>query len=236
MEKLFFNENNVTKLIGLHGFFGQPRDITQLGLEHLYALNYFRIAPSTFSSWARRFNKNVDDDTILVGYSMGGRLLLHCLLDDPKKFRAAVVICAHPGLVNQHERHERYRADLAFAEKILTWPWKDLLEYWNASPVLKNSLPIPRSERDFCRRQLASYLRYFSLGQQQNLRAAINQITIPILWFMPEQESGRMHGISLKHPRSRCETIQHGGHRFMFEQPQLIARKINHFFSRIGIF
>ena len=63
------------------------------------------------SEWAAVFNAEVraagEKENFLVGYSMGGRLALHALLDDPALWTKAVIVSAHPGLLEERERLER---------------------------------------------------------------------------------------------------------------------------------
>src|SRR6476661_7376674 len=95
----------------LHGFLGLPRDwdlfesavqdhrgrpvrLVKHNLwEELAALD-----DKSLRSWAREFNSNIEGKNILVGYSMGGRLAMHALIDDHTKWSGAVFISAHPGL------------------------------------------------------------------------------------------------------------------------------------------
>ena len=46
----------------------------------------------------------------LLGYSMGGRLALHALLDEPHPWQAAVIVSADPGSENEADRISRRTA------------------------------------------------------------------------------------------------------------------------------
>lgn len=221
------------KIIALHGFLGHPRDFKPLSLNGLIAPNIFCTPLCPLEPWARRFNSIVADQPILMGYSMGGRLALHCLLGDPKIFKAAIILAAHPGLNDQQLRRERSAYDGIWATEFLKTPWASLMREWDKAPALCSSKAIVRAETDFSRRALASSLRYFSLGRQQFLAPKINELSLPILWLSPENEAEKVASIKLSNPNSEMVQIRRGGHRFMFEDPQLVANLINRFLDRL---
>ncbi|MEM7145098.1 MAG: hypothetical protein AAF591_08160, partial [Verrucomicrobiota bacterium] len=75
-----------------------------------------------FEEWAKGFCDEVeaaeDDEAILLGYSMGGRLGLHALLERPGLWTGAVIVSAHPGLRDKAEREERLERDLEWARRL----------------------------------------------------------------------------------------------------------------------
>lgn len=68
----------------LHGFLTQPSLWDFLGLK-IHALDIYSIPGTTQNEWAKHFNATIPtkNDNILIGYSLGGRLALHALLDQP---------------------------------------------------------------------------------------------------------------------------------------------------------
>jgi 2-succinyl-6-hydroxy-2,4-cyclohexadiene-1-carboxylate synthase len=213
-------------LIALHGFFGRPTDFEILNLNGIVALDIFRTTIGPMEKWAKRFNGGVSPGSVLLGYSMGGRLALHCLLENPKVYRAAIIIAAHPGINNLCERKQRLFQDLLFAEKIKTECFDSLMAAWNDTAVLKTSSPPIRNDKDFSRSTLAQSLNQFSLGRQQFLPPFINELSLPMLWLYPKQERQKIQQIKLKHPSSQMIEISDGGHRFMFKYPALCRKHI----------
>ena len=55
----------------------------------------------------RGLGRKSERQPVLLGYSMGGRLALHALLDENPPWRAAVIVGAHPGLESEGERIAR---------------------------------------------------------------------------------------------------------------------------------
>lgn len=127
------------KMWALPGFLGRENDWDFLKLP----LTPVSItAKSSFLTWAQEFNQQVSgSDNILIGYSMGARLALHALLDQPKKWQAAILLSCHPGLKEPQDRLEQ---DKKWARRFETEPWESLMAEWNAQIVLAS---YPLKER-----------------------------------------------------------------------------------------
>ena len=82
---------------------------------------------------------------ILIGYSMGGRLALHALLEGGP-WDAAVIISANPGIRDPNEAAARRTADTVWATQALTLPWHDFLEKWNTQPLLGGAMRDSRED------------------------------------------------------------------------------------------
>lgn len=221
------------KIIALHGFLGRPNDFKGLNISGIIAPNLFLLPICPLKTWAQRFIQMHPPQSIIIGYSLGGRLALHCLVNHESHYRAAIIIAAHPGLKSSRERIERVKNDDVWAKKFLSDPWTDLMNDWNTQSTLKSSAIISRNERDFCRVALAKSLSHFSLGKQDNLAPFINQLTLPILWLYASDEEERHQSISLRHPLSRKLCIS-GGHRFMFDHQHVVSKAIHMFNNSVS--
>lgn len=116
-------------------------------------------------------------DSLLLGYSMGGRLALHLWLDRPELWRQVWIVSAHPGLEERELREERRVADGKWADLLMTAEAGKFLEAWDEQPVLRGSRStddLTRRRRVECwRTEMALALRHWSLGCQQPLGAEI---------------------------------------------------------------
>lgn len=224
-----------TPIVALHGFLGVPNDFKQLALNNVIAPSIYNFPMTTFVQWAKRFNRSLPKSCIMMGYSMGGRLALHCLLQNPQQFKAAIIIAAHPGLSNDKQKLDRVRGDYEWGERFKFLPWKELISSWNQNGVLQSSYPINRREEDYSRTSLAHCLRYFSLGKQQAVSHQISQLSMPILWLAPKEESERVTEITFKNPYSELVFFSEGGHRFIFEKPDVVSDKIRRFLFKISV-
>ena len=128
----------------------------------------------------------------LLGYSMGGRLALHALLEKNQPWQAAVIVSAHAGLESQAERETRRAADTVWASKALAGNWLEFLAAWNAQPVLGNAgLRDPQASGSLVmrRREIARSFVDWSLGAQEPLWERLHEIRIPVLWVAGENDT-----------------------------------------------
>ncbi len=196
----------------------------------------------TFTKWAETFNqqvfsKNCLPNNILMGYSLGGRLALHALLEKPEKWKAAVLVSTHPGLKSEQDKHLRIVSDEIWAGRFENEAWEDLMKAWNAQGVFKNdSVKFQRKESAFDRKSLASALRIWSLGFQQELTDEIASLEIPILWMVGENDTKFLkiaQTLKFKHPQSKLCVVANAGHRLHFEQAEIFKQNVIHFIKNL---
>ena len=155
------------EIFALHGFLGSPSDWQLLEKAFpkakLHAVDLFdKRYSQSLIDWAKSFNESAKQSNgkrILIGYSLGGRLALHALLDNPSLWSAAILISANPGLKSEQERSDRLASDSRWASRFLIESWDVLLDDWNKQPIFANdSFSFQRCEKDFSRAQLAEAL------------------------------------------------------------------------------
>ena len=127
----------------------------------------------------------------LLGYSMGGRLALHALLEAEHPWQAAVIVSAHPGLECEAESRARRARDAEWASQVLTGDWQEFLEAWNSQAVLGTSPmrdALASGSLIARRRELARSFVDWSLGAQRPLWSRLPEITVPVLWVVGEHD------------------------------------------------
>ena len=216
-------------LIALPGFLGEPED---WGCFDAPSLGVERFMPHSvghafsLGSFAEAFNRNVlsytEPPRILMGYSMGGRLALHALLQSPAIWAAGILVSTHPGLTQEEEREKRFKADHLWAQRFLEEPWEQLMRAWENQPIFQNATHrFVRQESD--RRLLAVQLVAFSLGVQEDLRPAIQKLDLPLLWIAGEKDGSyfaHAQQMAALHPTSQVQLIPNAAHRAPWEAPQ----------------
>lgn len=149
-------------LLMLHGFLGLPDDWepvisslektdpslfdrSRIHVPHL-AVWATREKITDFLTFAREIGREVDKlilknqgPVILAGYSMGARLALACLVENPERYAGAVLISLNPGFDHHavSEREARLKSDLKWAKELKTAGWQDVWDAWNQQEVLK---------------------------------------------------------------------------------------------------
>jgi len=219
----------VLPIIALHGFLGSPKDFSSLELSNIYAPYIFNTQITTLKNWCHRFAKNIHKPRVIMGYSMGGRLALTMLCAYPHKFKAAIIIAAHPGLSNSDLAYARTQEDFRRAQWFQKYSFQDALDKWHSLEVLKDSPKPIRQKNDFCPNSLSLALKRFSLGRQDYLPPIINHLDIPILWLYPQTETENIKDINLKHSLSRLINMGDYPHRLLHCASSMLKKEINNF-------
>jgi 2-succinyl-6-hydroxy-2,4-cyclohexadiene-1-carboxylate synthase len=169
----------------------------------------------------------------LLGYSMGGRLALHALLEKDHPWQAAVIVSTHPGL--EEDRSGRRAADAEWASMALTGNWQQFLEAWNSQAILGPApLRDPRSSGSLItrRREVARSFVDWSLGNQEPLWDRLGEISIPVLWIVGDKDLKFLalaeRAVSLI-PNACLAVAPGAGHRVPWEAEEWLAKQVCHF-------
>jgi len=196
-------------------------------------------------AWAEEFCAQVrqqpdgDEKPWLAGYSLGGRLVLHAMVKAPELWGGAVILSAHPGLVDRGERELRRRKDLNWADKARNQDWLQFLAEWNAQPALDGESGSEFLDRQRClksrRESVACAFELWSLGNQRDLRGRLGGCHFPVLWMTGSQdvkftELGAAMGEVF--PNIEHCVLEGCGHRILQEAPDLAACAIRDFQMR----
>ncbi|MGC6460106.1 MAG: alpha/beta fold hydrolase [Akkermansiaceae bacterium] len=172
---------------------------------------------------------------LILGYSMGGRLALHALLATPEKWRAAIIVSAHPGLTeNQGARlaDDRRWAELALSD------WPRFLKEWNAQGILNGTLPGLHHASEEDHALVARSFLHWSLGAQGNLSPRLKEITCPILWLTGENDP-KFTRLALDTtpaiPEARHTILPGCGHRLPWESPELFLDAVEKYLASLRI-
>ncbi|NGX57353.1 MAG: 2-succinyl-6-hydroxy-2,4-cyclohexadiene-1-carboxylate synthase [Chlamydiae bacterium] len=191
------------------------------------------LSQESLEDWGQWFHQKTEDESpkILVGYSFGGRLALHALIQNPEAWCGAVLISTNPGLTSVFEKQMRLEQDRNWAKKFLTDPWELLMNDWNNQSVFQSSF-VSRREQDYERGDLHRALTQWSLGHQENLRSVISQIPIPILWVNGELDTKfrkLSESLTLSHPKSRFCIAPQVGHRIISAKQEFFVKALTEF-------
>ena len=172
---------------------------------------------------------------VLLGYSMGGRLALHALLQENHPWQAAVIVSAHPGLEDEAEREARRACDMAWASKALGGNWQDFLTAWNSQSLLGSAIPRdPAASSNLAtrRREIAQSFVDWSLGAQTPLWDRLHEITVPVLWVVGENDAKFLQLAERATSLMPCATLvvaPGAGHRVPWEAEHWLAAHVARF-------
>lgn len=216
-------------IYAVHGFFGCAADwaVVKNSLSgfDFVAENLFSHKPAIGTGSFADSNRK----KIFLGYSLGGRLGLRLLSENPKQFDHYIFLSTHPGLTDQRSKNLRIESDEQWAGIINQENWPALLEAWNAQAVFAGSGSEPvRDVAEFDLKKLKLALREWSLGRQDDYSELIREHNQKITWVVGERDPkfcGIAAELENKKILSGYERIS-AGHRLWLDQPMAIANII----------
>lgn len=235
----------MTRIVALPGFLGQPEDFSvfkdallsshpEIDFQTVDVVSTLTTpSKKPFQDWAKKFNqsqKNAHiERNILLGYSMGGRLALHAAFDKPGLWDEVVLISTHPGLISADEKSERLKADSAWAEKLMTLPWQEVIKLWNDQPVFSGSKAPMRNELESKRKELSQIMLNWSLAKQDFLGEKLVDLKPKLRWYAGEKDIKFVE--LFRHLKTEgfiddIYVIKGSGHRIIFDKPQDLADQL----------
>lgn len=130
--------------------------------------------------------------SVLVGYSMGGRVALDLAVRHRSTLRGLVLVSATAGLRTEAERVERRQRDEVLAQRIESVGVAQFVDEWLAQDLFA-TLTETQSNRDDRRRNtaagLAASLRECGVGSQDPLWDRLPTLDLPVLLIVGELDS-----------------------------------------------
>jgi len=197
--------------------------------EDLYAKQF-----ECFDGWTEDFCNRVESEgngekSILLGYSLGGRLALHACVRRPDLWQATIVVGADPGLESEHQKSLQLDRDRNWAERLKREPLKKLADEWDEQPVfcgIENQAPRNLGEMDPCK--ISQRLEVFSKGLQQNLVPELANLKSPPVLFLSGEKDKRYQSIGEKlaklSPVVKAQAVADAGHRVPWENPETFVQ------------
>ncbi|MDQ3108199.1 MAG: alpha/beta fold hydrolase [Actinomycetota bacterium] len=161
-----------------------------------------------------------------IGYSMGGRLVLHLALKRPDLVRRVVLVGATAGLDTEAERRDRRDADEALAADLERDGVDTFLARWLANPLfatLPDEAANIEDRRENTVEGLAASLRNTGTGTQAPLWGRVAEAMMPALFVVGERDekfTALAHRLSSHWGGdARVAVVPDAGHACHLEQP-----------------
>jgi 2-succinyl-6-hydroxy-2,4-cyclohexadiene-1-carboxylate synthase len=230
-------EGRGPRLVLVHGFAQTrncwPPTIAELARDHevvrVDAPGHGRSAAVTADPWATAdLLIEAGGEATYVGYSMGGRLVLHAAIAHPAQVRRIIVIGATAGIDDPAARRARVERDDELARAIETDGVEAFLTGWLAQPQFAG---LPEPMRFWDERLtntpagLASSLRLAGTGAQEPLWARLAAVEAPTLVIAGADdakftaEARRL--VAAIGPNAELAVIPDAGHSPHLEQPEV---------------
>lgn len=240
------------RVLAFHGFTGTGQDFE--GLSHNTSGNWHWFCPDWIGHgdsprprildfYVLPFHLAIIDRSIrklqpqiVIGYSMGGRLLLHAIARGIVS-KPAVIISASPGLSEIKERSLRRERDHQWVDLLEQSSVQHFCKQWTAQPILNTDPPSKFLERSAQRRYhndphaLAMSLTALGTGQLPGLWESIPDMK-GCLWITGRQDDKFIsiaQEICARNSLMQQEIIENAGHSPQLSQPSQTARSIENY-------
>lgn len=175
--------------------------------------------------------------SVLVGYSLGGRLALRAALRSPESFSAVVLVGATAGIEEGPLRATRAEADEKLASWMEAMPIEDIVGLWERQPLFADQSDALVEEQRPGRlshdpRQLALILRTAGQGVLDPVWHELRGLELPLLAIAGARDDGYSAAakrIASTAPRGQVAIVEEAGHAAHLQQPERVARLIAEF-------
>lgn len=228
-------------VFAIHGFLGEGYD--WFSCEKHLQTNW--VKPSLFSQssppienfevymnklvLSQSFPSDTEIKKIFIGYSLGGRLGLHLLKNQPHIFDHFIFVSTNPGLSEENEKINRIKSDTQWVSILNNETWDNFIKQWNSQEVLSShTLQPSRYEKDFDKNKLKLSFEKWSLGYQEDFRQLIQANKNKITWVVGAKDS---KFLDIAEDMKQKKILQdfsriNSGHRILFENPKELSELI----------
>jgi 2-succinyl-6-hydroxy-2,4-cyclohexadiene-1-carboxylate synthase len=175
--------------------------------------------------------------SVLVGYSLGGRLALRAALRSPGSFTAVVLVGSTAGIEEGPLRTQRVEADEKLASWMEAMPIEDIVALWERQPLFadqaESAVEAQRPGRlSHEPRDLALILRTAGQGALDPVWHELRTLELPLLAIAGARDEGYSAAakrMAATAPNARAAIVEEAGHAPHLQQPSEVARLMTDF-------
>ncbi len=204
-------------------------------------LSYYKIA-SIIEQINFIISRFTDEQVILAGYSMGGRIALNFAITNPDKVRALILESSSAGIEEVNLRHARIASDEKLIDLIEENPIDKFVDYWMNIDLFASQRNLPSDTLKKIREiklknnktGLVNSLRGFGAGAMKPLHNELKNFRQKTLLITGELDKKycMLNSEMIKlFPSAKHFIIKNAGHNAHLEQPSKYADLINTFLS-----
>ena len=179
------------------------------------------------------------EGSVLVGYSLGGRLALRAVLRDPGRFAGVVTVGATAGIDDPALRSSRAEADDRLAAWMEAAPIEDVVAIWERQPLFADQSEGLIEEQRPGRMshdpgELAMLLRTAGQGVLEPVWHGLLTLDLPVLAIAGARDEGYVAAaerIADVAPQGRAAIVEDAGHAAHLQRPQRVAELIEGFLN-----
>ncbi len=208
-----------------HGFLGSPSDWGSVTSQLPSFTHTFSHLPE---------QADFPDNSILVGYSMGGRAALEAYFAAPSKVAGLILLSSNLGLRSRKERIQRQQEEERWIEHMTVKGMPAFIDWWYELPIFRsfkahnNFQSIAQQRKTLSSDVAIDQLRTYSISRTTNYWEKLSEITIPIFFLFGENDT-KYSAIYKKCGSMQKRFIPSSGHVLHIENPQACSAYINQF-------
>jgi 2-succinyl-6-hydroxy-2,4-cyclohexadiene-1-carboxylate synthase len=180
-----------------------------------------------------------EEGSVLVGYSLGGRLALRAVLRAPDRYAGLVTVGATAGIDDPVLRRSRAEADDRLAAWMEAAPIEDVVSIWERQPLFADQSERLVEEQRAGRMshepgELAMLLRTAGQGVLEPVWHQLLTLDLPVLAIAGARDEGYVAAaerIADTAPRGRAAIVEDAGHAAHLQRPQRVAELIEGFLN-----
>jgi 2-succinyl-6-hydroxy-2,4-cyclohexadiene-1-carboxylate synthase len=216
---------------------------SEFGSVQVEAVNLYENKYESFGHWREQFYKKVEQQTkgvpsLLLGYSMGGRLAMDALVNNPGMWSGGIVVGADPGLISDDAGTNQLQKDLEWARRFRTEDIQELLNEWDRLPVFcgRSNYAI-REISELDSEKISRFFDVFSKARQPNMLPMLSKLKTPPLLYISGCDDLKYTEIGQALAASclevRHQIIPNAGHRVPWENQDAFVSEVSVFIDSV---
>lgn len=216
---------------------------SEFGSVQVEAVNLYENEYESFGDWREQFYEKVEEQTkgepsLLLGYSMGGRLAMNACVHRPSLWSGVIAVGADPGLISDDARANQLQKDLEWARRFRTEDIQELLVEWDELPVFcgrSNCASREISELDS--EKISRFFDVFSKARQGNMLPMLRKLKTPPLLYISGCDDIKYTKIG-QDLAAHCMPVRHqiipnAGHRVPWESQDAFISEVSVFIDAV---
>lgn len=216
---------------------------SEFGSVQVEAVNLYENEYESFGDWREQFYEKVEEQTkgepsLLLGYSMGGRLAMNACVHRPSLWSGVIAVGADPGLISDDARSKQLQKDLEWARRFRSEDIQELLVEWDELPVFcgrSNCASREISELDS--EKISRFFDVFSKARQGNMLPMLRKLKTPPLLYISGCDDIKYTKIG-QDLAAHCMQVRHqiipnAGHRVPWESQDAFISEVSVFIDAV---
>ena len=216
---------------------------SEFGSVQVEAVNLYENEYESFGHWREQFYEKVEEQTkgepsLLLGYSMGGRLAMNACVHRPSLWSGVIAVGADPGLISDDARSKQLQKDLEWARRFRSEDIQELLVEWDELPVFcgrSNCASREISELDS--EKISRFFDVFSKARQGNMLPMLRKLKTPPLLYISGCDDIKYTKIG-QDLAAHCMPVRHqiipnAGHRVPWESQDAFISEVSVFIDAV---